>query len=39
MDREVRRIKQSLGIKFSEMLYNGTSSAGLPSANNNHQNS
>ncbi|XP_046906927.1 argininosuccinate synthase isoform X2 [Hypomesus transpacificus] len=23
MDREVRRIKQSLGIKFSEMLYNG----------------
>ncbi len=24
MDREVRKIKQSLGIKFSEFIYNGT---------------
>lgn len=23
MDREVRRIKQGLGIKFAELLYNG----------------
>lgn len=24
MDKEVRRIKQGLGIKFSELVYNGT---------------
>lgn len=23
MDKEVRRIKQGLGIKFSELVYNG----------------
>lgn len=26
MDKEVRRIKQGLGIKFSELIYNGLSS-------------
>lgn len=25
MDKEVRRIKQGLGIKFSELIYNGNS--------------
>lgn len=25
MDKEVRRIKQGLGIKFSELVYNGKS--------------
>lgn len=27
MDREVRKIKQGLGIKFSELIYNGTDAA------------
>lgn len=31
MDKEVRRIKQGLGIKFSELIYNGLSSHELTS--------
>lgn len=30
MDREVRKIKQGLSVKFSELVYNGTCSPVLP---------